>query len=156
MMRSVWVSMISDLFSVSTSFPPPSRRPAQGYQTTESQSATDSETTQRRIEKAKRFGERLDQPLTTATSALGQPAPLAHHSNGSAEPQLAAATDTSSSGSDAPRPAPELNGSGQIPWMAAKLSVGVHWRIRQQAPRSTSLARFCSALEAYPMRTGPS
>ena len=42
----------------------------------------------------------------------------------------------------------------QIPWMAAKLSVGVHWRIRQQAPRSTSLARFCSALEAYPMRTG--
>ena len=42
----------------------------------------------------------------------------------------------------------------QIPWMAAKLSVGVHWRIRQQAPRSTSLARFCPALEAYPMRTG--
>ena len=42
----------------------------------------------------------------------------------------------------------------QIPWMAAKLSVGVDWRIRQQAPRSTSLARFCSALEAYPMRTG--
>ena len=41
----------------------------------------------------------------------------------------------------------------QIPWMAAKLSVGVHWRIRQQAPQSTSLARFCSALEAYPMRT---
>ena len=72
MMRSVWVSMISDLFNVSTWFPPPSMRPTPGYLTTESPSATDSETTQRRMEKATRFGERHVQPLATATSALGQ------------------------------------------------------------------------------------
>jgi hypothetical protein len=71
MMRSVWVSMSSDPFSVSTPFPRPSRRPTPGYLATESPSATDSETTQRRIEKAKRFGERHVQPLATATSALG-------------------------------------------------------------------------------------
>ncbi len=36
------------------------------------------------------------------TTAQGQPAPWAHHSNGSAEPQLAAATDISSGGGGAP------------------------------------------------------
>jgi hypothetical protein len=36
------------------------------------------------------------------TAASGQPAPWAHHSNGSADPQLASTTDTSSGGSGAP------------------------------------------------------
>ncbi len=66
MMRSVWVSMISDPFSVSTWFPRPSRRPTPGYPTTESPSATDSETTQKPFEKARRFGERHVQPLATS------------------------------------------------------------------------------------------
>jgi len=40
--------------------------------------------------------------IAHAKAALGQPAPWAHHSNGSAEPQIAAATDASSGGSGAP------------------------------------------------------
>ena len=46
---------------------------------------------------------RMPARLKASESAMGQPAPWAHHSNGSAEPQLAAATDTSSRGSGAPK-----------------------------------------------------
>jgi hypothetical protein len=94
-MRSVCVSMISDPFSASACFPRPSWRATDWYLTTKSPSATDSESTQRRIEQPMRIGGPHLEPLSAANCAQGQPASRTLRSIGSAELEIATALNVS-------------------------------------------------------------
>jgi len=101
---------------------------------------------------------------TSTTAALGQPASRALRSNGSAEPQLAAATDTSSDGSGAPLAdfrAWRFQGTvdaiptpGPCSLSAEKLgTVSATESFRQRGPVSFRRARWTTGPKSNPLKS---